>query len=60
MKDKMQILKTEYTTKELVEELSNRKAVDKIIAEPYEKYLLKTEKYNVENSGPAIILIIFD
>lgn len=50
----------EITTKELVEELSKREAVDKIIAEPYEKIILKTEKYNVKNTGPAIIFIVFD
>lgn len=42
-----------FSTKELVEELTSRIGVDKITADPYEK---KT----IEVDGPAVVLTIID
>ena len=43
----------DITTKELVEELSKREGVKKIIAEPYQDVEVKV-------NGPAIVLVIED
>ena len=50
--DKMQEL-SKYSTKELVEELSKRTGVEKIITEPYQDKVISI-------NGPAIVLKIID
>ncbi len=44
---------SEYSTRELVEELEKREGVDKKIAEPY-------KDCEVSVNGPAVILIVTD
>ena len=54
------------STKELVEELSNREGVEDIGVGPHQEYRLETqanEDYdavNKEDSGPATILVVID
>ena len=43
----------QVSTKELVQELSKREAVEQIIAEPYQDKEIKV-------NGPAIILVVTD
>ena len=43
----------DITTKELVEEISKREGIEKIIAEPYQDMEVKV-------NGPAIVLVIED
>lgn len=51
---------TDFSTKELVEELSKREAVEKITAEPYEKYSITVGEQKINDEGPAVILRIWD
>lgn len=44
---------SKYSTKELVEELSKRTGVEKIIVEPYQDKVISV-------NGPAIVLKIID
>lgn len=44
---------TEFSTKELVDELKERDGVDTIITEPYEKKVVNLE-------GPVIVLVVTD
>jgi hypothetical protein len=43
----------DFTTKELVEELTKREGVDKTTAAPYEEKI-------IEVSGPAVVLTVID
>ena len=51
-----------FTTKELVEELRNRKGVETVDIDVGEEYLIDSlndiERDSIEDIGPAIILII--
>lgn len=51
---------SDFSTKELVEELSKREAVEKITAEPYQKYKFVVEDEDFSGSGPVVILKVFD
>lgn len=49
-----------FSTKELVEELSKREAVEKITVEPYEQYSITVEEQKANVEGPVVILRIWD
>lgn len=51
---------SDFSTKELAEELSKREAVEKITVEPYREYRFFVEDKEFSGSGPVIILKIFD
>ena len=48
------------STRELVEELAKREAVEKITAEPYQEYKIAVGEKEVFDAGPAVILRIWD
>ena len=48
------------STKELVEELASREAVEKIVVEPYEPYSITVGNQKISDSGPIVILRIWD
>lgn len=51
---------TGFSTKELVEELSKREAVEKITVEPYKKYSMTVGEQKINDKGPVVILRIWD
>lgn len=51
---------TKASTVELVEELSKREAVEKILIKPYENYSIEANGEKIEDEGPIVILRIFD
>ena len=48
------------STKNLVEELANREAVEKIVVEPYEEYSITVGDQRISDGGPVVILRIWD
>ena len=48
------------STRELVEELSKREAVETISVKPYEKYVIEADGKKTEDEGPVVILKIWD
>ena len=48
------------STKVLVEELVGRETVEKTVVEPYEKYSITVGEEKINNSGPVVILRIWD
>lgn len=48
------------STKELVEELASREAVEKIVVEPYEPYSITVGNQKISDGGPIVILRIWD
>ena len=48
------------STKKLVEELASRKAVEKIVIEPYEEYSITVGEEKINDAGPVVILRIWD
>lgn len=48
------------STKELVEELASREAVEKIVVEPYEEYSITAGEHKIRDGGPVVILRIWD
>ena len=51
------------STKDLVEELSKREAVQEIVVEPYDKFEIKIKDQSLTldiDSGPCRILVIWD
>ena len=48
------------STKKLVEELASREAVERITVEPYEEYSITAGNQNISDSGPVVILRIWD
>lgn len=50
----------DVSTKELVEELAKREAVELFSAEPYEPYSITAGGQTISNSGPVVILLIRD
>lgn len=48
------------STKELVEELASREAVEKIVVEPYEEYSITVDNQKINEGGPVVILRIWD
>ena len=51
---------SKVSTKDLVEELSKREAVEKIMVEPYKPYEIVTENQRMTEEGPAVLLRIWD
>lgn len=47
-------------TCDLVEELSKREAVEKIVVEPYQDYKITVGEKETSDDGPAVILRIWD
>lgn len=50
----------DFSTKELVEELSKREAVEKIAVKPYEEYSMTVGEQKTNGEGPVVILRIWD
>ena len=49
------------STKELVEELAKREAVERIVVEPYEPCAVTVSDEVIwDNGGPAVILMVLD
>ena len=48
------------STRELVDELSKREAVETICVKPYEKYAIKANGEKIEDEGPVVILKVWD
>ena len=48
------------STKELVDELSKREAVETICVKPYEKYVIEADGKKTEDEGPVVILKVWD
>ena len=48
------------STKQLVEELARREAVEKIVVRPYEEYTITVGEEKIEDGGPVVILRIWD
>lgn len=48
------------STRELVEELSKREAVETICVKPYEKFALEANGEKIEGEGPVVILKVWD
>ena len=48
------------STRELVEELQKREAVEAVAAAPYEGYRITVGEREIADTGPAIILCIWD
>lgn len=48
------------STKELVEELVTREAVEKIMIKPYQEYKIIIDNNEISDTGPAVILRIWD
>ena len=51
---------SQYSTRELVAELQKREAVESVAAAPYEKYRITVGEREIADTGPAIILRIWD
>lgn len=51
---------SDFSTKELVEELSKREAVEKITVEPYKPYSISVGEQKINDEGPIVILRIWD
>ncbi len=48
------------STKELVDELATREAVQKIVIGPYEDYSMTIDNKEIKGGGPVVILRIWD
>lgn len=48
------------STAELVRELSNRESVEKIVVEPYQPYQIIVGETHVSDSGPIVLLRVWD
>ena len=51
---------SDFSTAQLVEELSKREAVERLNILPYEDYKITIGENEVADSGPAVILRIWD
>ena len=51
---------SKISTARLVEELSKREAVQKLIAEPYQPYQITVGEATVSDTGPVVILRVWD
>lgn len=51
---------SKVSTRELVEELAKREAVEQFIAEPYQAYKISIGENETTDTGPAVILQIWD
>lgn len=50
----------DYTTKELVEELQKREAVQIIAIQPHENYHISAGNNLIANTGPVVIIAVCD
>lgn len=50
----------EYTTRELVEELKKREGVEHVQCQPYEDYAISSNTAMLNDTGPAVILVVID
>ena len=48
------------STAELVQELSHREGVEKIMVEPYQPYQIIVGETHISDSGPTVLLRIWD
>lgn len=48
------------STRELVEELTKREAVEQFIVEPYQAYKITVGDNEISDTGPVVILRIWD
>ena len=48
------------STTELVRELSHREGVEKIMVEPYQPYQIIVGETHVSDSGPIVLLQVWD
>lgn len=48
------------STRELVEELSKREAVETVCVKPYEKYSIEANGEKTTDEGPVVILKVWD
>lgn len=48
------------STRELVEELAKRESVEQFTAEPYQVYKITVGENEISDTGPAIILRVWD
>lgn len=48
------------STAELVRELSNREGVEKIVVEPYQPYQIIVNEHHISDSGPIVLLQVWD
>lgn len=48
------------STKELVEELAKREAVERTVIEPYKPYSITADNQKISDEGPVVILRIWD
>lgn len=48
------------STAELVRELSNREGVEKFTVEPYKPYQIIVGEQKISDSGPAVLLRVWD
>ena len=48
------------STKEVVEELVSREAVEKTVIEPYEEYSITVGEEKINDAGPVVLLKIWD
>ena len=51
---------SKISTRELVEELAKREAVEQFIAEPYQVYRIIVGEDETADTGPVVILRIWD
>lgn len=48
------------STAELVRKLSNREGVEKIVVEPYQPYQIIVDEQKISDSGPIVLLQVWD
>lgn len=51
---------SKISTRELVEELAKREAVEAVTAEPYQTYKIIVGDNEISDTGPVVILRIWD
>ena len=51
---------SKVSTRGLVEELQKREAVESVVAMPYENYRITVEEREIADTGPAVILRVWD
>lgn len=51
---------SKYSTRELVEELAKREAVETVTVAPYQTYQITIGDHIITDEGPAVILRIWD
>ena len=51
---------SKVSTRELVEELQKREAVESVAVAPYEEYRITVGGLEIADTGPAVILRVWD